>query len=155
MGGALAIWQRDPQTGRARRSAQPTTLDELFDRVVVCPSGCWIWAGGTSRDPAEETCQVVYGRILRPGTRNAMAAHVYVYRQFKGPIPPGWQVDHLCRVWATYPKLAGLCVNPDHLEAVPHKVNRARRDLANGIVTLDRSEYSVGSRQDDLAGFEA
>ena len=77
------------------RTRQPTTIEELLDKVVVCMSGCWIWTGG---DSGEHGRGAHYGRILRPGTRNAMAAHRYVYERFsdKGPIPPGWHVDHVC-----------------------------------------------------------
>ena len=107
---------------------QPETIDELLERVVVSPCGCWLWAGGQSGNG--------YGRILRPGTRNAMAAHRYVCETIAGrTIPPGWQVDHICRRWKETIELAylgRLCVNPEHLEPVPHKVNYARRDLANG-----------------------
>ncbi len=37
---------------------------------------------------------------------------------FKGPIPEGLELDHLCRV--------RHCVNPDHLEAVTHRENIRR-----------------------------
>ncbi len=122
MGGPRALWLRPGEIPK-----QPTTILELMDRVVVCPCGCWLFIGGDSGNG--------YGRILRPGTRNAMAAHRYVYKQFVGPIPKGWHVDHKCRMWAFDIRDAFVgrrCVNPDHLEAVPHRVNYARRDLANG-----------------------
>lgn len=109
------------------RRRQPVTIAELLERVVVCPSGCWIWAGG---DSGEYGRGAGYGRILRPGTRNAMAAHRYVYQVFVGPIPPGCQVDHICRAWAWHPTAGRRCVNPDHLEAVPPGVNQVRRNLA-------------------------
>lgn len=122
----LQVWHR-----KGERPAQPVTIEELLDRVVVCPSGCWLWAGGTSGPDGTG-----YGRILRPGTRNAMAAHIYVYERFsnKGPVPLGWHVDHVCRLWCEdrFAKQARLCVRPEHLEAVPVRVNMARRDLANG-----------------------
>jgi hypothetical protein len=40
------------------------------------------------------------------------------YELAKGPIPDGLVIDHLCRV--------RHCVNPEHLEAVPHRVNTLR-----------------------------
>lgn len=49
-----------------------------------------------------------------------MVAHRVAYEYFLGPIPPGMEVDHLCRT--------RLCVNPMHLEVVGHRENVARRD---------------------------
>lgn len=37
-------------------------------------------------------------------------AHRMAYEAFREPIPPGMQIDHLCR----NPR----CVNPDHMEVV-------------------------------------
>jgi hypothetical protein len=45
-------------------------------------------------------------------------AHRVSYEIYKGAIPDGMQVDHLCRVRS--------CVNPDHLEAVPQATNLER-----------------------------
>ncbi len=49
-------------------------------------------------------------------------AHRHAFRTAKGPIPKGHQVDHLCR--------NTKCINPDHLEAVPQKVNLQREHAA-------------------------
>lgn len=150
MGGPRALWLRDGE-----RSKQPTTILELLDRVVVCPSGCWLFIGGDSGNG--------YGRILRPGTRNAMAAHRYVFLTFKGPIPLGWHVDHLCRAWAYDDRDAFLCrrcVNPDHLEAVPHRINYARRDRDNGravdpgALELTAADYAWSIEDNLIAAFD-
>lgn len=132
----VPVWHRP-----GVKLAQPTTIEDLLDRVVVSPCGCWLYAGGSSGEGN-------YPRILRPGTRNAMAAHRYVHETFKGPIPPGWHVDHLCRRWhcdePEHALLIRRCVNPDHLEAVPHRVNYARRDQANGYdVAPERLEVGA------------
>jgi hypothetical protein len=44
------------------------------------------------------------------GYLSLKAAHRVSYELFKGPIPKGLHIDHLCRV--------RCCINPDHLEAV-------------------------------------
>jgi len=49
-------------------------------------------------------------------------AHRFSYDLFRGPIPDGLQIDHLCR----NPR----CVNPMHLEAVTHRENLMRSPVA-------------------------
>lgn len=124
MGRAFSYGRDRSGMGRTR---QPTTIEELLDRVVVCPSGCWMWAGGLSSDDREERGSG-YGRILRPGTRRMMAAHRYVYETFVGPIAAGHHVDHCCARWSTDRWLSRRCVRPEHLEVVTVGVNMQRRD---------------------------
>lgn len=60
-----------------------------------------------------------YGYIRRmhevPGNR---VVHRLFYEMSRGSIPPGLELDHLCRVRA--------CCNPDHLEAVTTRENVLR-----------------------------
>lgn len=76
------------------------------DRGV--PGGCWLWT--------DKGNGYGYGR-LRVDGRNILA-HRFSYELHVGPIPPGLELDHLCRVRA--------CVRPDHLEAVTHAENVRR-----------------------------
>ena len=45
-------------------------------------------------------------------------AHRVAYEMAHGEIPPGFEIDHLCRNPG--------CVNPNHLQAVPKKINIVR-----------------------------
>jgi hypothetical protein len=78
------------------------------------PDECWPWMG------SHNTMRRPYGHIglLGGGTEYV---HRLVYEETTGPIPEGWQVDHLCN--------NSLCCNPKHLEAVTQQVNLARRTM--------------------------
>ena len=72
-------------------------------------SSCWLWTGARNQ-------RWPYGRFW---SRNRMhQAHRVSYEAVIGVIPPGLEIDHLCR--------NHLCVNPLHLEAVTHRVNVMR-----------------------------
>lgn len=127
------------------RRRQPTTIEELLapDRVWVTPCGCWLWLGGDDGygDPVHGLG--AYGRILRPGTRNAMPVHRYVFETFVGPIPDGYDVDHICAKWAPDARVSRKCVNPDHLQAVTPLLNqqlKLLRRLGYGTHEMDLDE---------------
>lgn len=64
-------------------------------------TGCWNWLGFINRKGY--------------GTLNGRMAHKVLWEKKNGPTPEGHTIDHTCR--------NRRCVNLDHLEAVPHKVN--------------------------------
>jgi hypothetical protein len=89
-----------------------TLLERFEDKVMYEPnSGCWLWTASVIPDG--------YGMINVGGRKGrSMLAHRVSYELYKGPIPAGLDIDHLCRVRS--------CVNPNHLEAVSHSVNVLR-----------------------------
>jgi hypothetical protein len=86
-------------------------LEQLELYAVPEPnSGCWIWTGTLNNKG--------YGRVALNAKQPL--AHRFFYKWFKGDIPEGLELDHLCRV--------RCCVNPDHLEPVTRTVNVLRGD---------------------------
>lgn len=58
-------------------------------------------------------------------------AHRAAYEVWVGPIPAGLEIDHTCHNVDPYCRggtgcVHRRCVNPDHLEAVSHRVNGLR-----------------------------
>lgn len=86
-------------------------IHRFFDKVDTdFDSGCWNWTGarcGTNR---------AYGQFFLDGRRQL--AHRAAWRIFIGEMPEGYDLDHLCR----NPR----CVNPWHIEPVPHRENVRR-----------------------------
>lgn len=71
-------------------------------------TGCWVWCGATSWNG--------YGRVKRDG--RLQWAHRWYWEQERGPVPVGYDLDHLCR--------NKPCVNPTHLEPVTKAENQRR-----------------------------
>ncbi len=99
----------------------PTPIVQKFWQHVSVknihdPDSCWIWQGDTRLNHGG----VRYGRLITGSraNRRRIAAHRFAYELIVGPIPKELILDHLCRTT--------LCVNPAHLEPVPHKINVLR-----------------------------
>jgi hypothetical protein len=104
------------------------------DRGYTTP--CWMWLLKTNADG--------YGRVRVDGVTRP--AHCVYYEQAHGSIPPGYQVDHLCRQPG--------CVNPDHLEAVTPTENvRRQRNVKLDVSSVRalRAAFGNGESQAFLA----
>lgn len=95
------------------------SLTERFWRKVVKSEQCWLWQGHIA--PNGYGMVGVNGRIEY--------AHRVVYQLAVGPIPEGYQVDHVKTRGCTN----RACVNPAHLEAVPARVNNERSDSPTAV----------------------
>lgn len=87
---------------------------EHFLSQIKLVSDCWWWTGAYTPNG--------YGKFYTGRNENKkrifVGAHRYSYQIFKGSIPEGLVLDHLCR--------NKRCVNPRHLEPVTTKENVAR-----------------------------
>ena len=84
-------------------------LTPAFERNIQRNSeGCWIWTGFVDKDG--------YGRMCYRG--KGASPHRVAYEAYVGPIPPNFEIDHLC--------CNPSCANPMHLEAVTRAENMAR-----------------------------
>lgn len=86
-----------------------TTQERFLNKVAPEPNtGCWLWMN----------CINHSGYGMFGINRKAVLAHRYSYEYYKGEIPTGLSIDHICSVRS--------CVNPDHLDAVTAKENTQR-----------------------------
>lgn len=85
------------------------TLQRYGHLICFHPHGCWEWIG--TLDSAG------YGTASASKTAR-VRAHRLIYSVFRGPIPEGLDLDHLCR--------NRCCVNPAHLEPVTRRENLCR-----------------------------
>jgi hypothetical protein len=91
-------------------------LQEFESKYMpVTESGCWLWIGACK--------QGGYGQFWLNGKKQL--AHRAAYEFYRGQIPDGLTLDHLCCVTC--------CVNPWHLEpvSVAENTRRAGRRLTH------------------------
>ncbi len=109
-------------------------LDNFEKYVSPEPnSGCWIWTGYISKQG--------YGRFSPKWKMSPLYAHRISYEIYKGKIPDGLALDHLCRV--------RCCVNPDHLEPVTYRENLLRGRGPGGVLFKPKTHCKAGHKFSD------
>jgi hypothetical protein len=91
-------------------------FDRLLDRSEW-QGDCLVYQGSGPRG---------YGTIYSLDADRKVYVHCLVYERTIGPVPSGWDVDHV----ATRGCVSKKCINPEHLEAVTHRENQRRIRLA-------------------------
>lgn len=93
---------------------QQKQLQQFLDNPYLLDAewGCWIWTGAMN----------TMGYPTSSRQQKPFYVHRAAYEAVYGPIPEGFELDHLCR--------APMCYHPLHLEAVTHLEN-VRRGLGN------------------------
>lgn len=105
--------------GQYERKRQPIR-DRFEAKVERTEDGHWLWTGSITKNG--------YGKIGEGGKRTGwLLAHRVSWEIYRGPIPEGLTIDHLCRV--------RHCVNPDHLEPVTLQTNLHRGEGKRGSQT--------------------
>ena len=98
---------------------------------VDIPTGCWLWTAATVSNLPRKS----YGSVWWAG--RIRLAHRVMYELCVGPIPPGLQIDHLCRV--------SRCVYPVHLEPVTNAEN-VRRGMSGILQRLLQTHCKRGHK---------
>lgn len=100
--------------------ATDAEIKRFMKYVDKLPNGCWFWTGGRSRGQGNRKW---YGSFWFRG--KSIRAHNFSCDWLKEgeyvPLPFGHNRDHNC--------FFSLCVNPEHVEAVPFDVNEYRKQF--------------------------
>jgi len=127
---------------------KPTPIKERFMQRFVKDekTKCWNWISTKDYNG--------YGKISEGAAnspdRKQWLAHRLSYTLFRGAIPEGMFIDHLCR--------NPSCVNPNHLEVVTNKENLHRgnnhqlthckkgHELVDGNILYEKYPWGLGRR---------
>jgi hypothetical protein len=107
-------------------------FSKFIEKIKIDENGCWLWQGWFHSKG--------YGGFAE-GKHN-FRAHRWSYEYFRGEIPDGLVIDHLCRVRA--------CCNPDHLEAVTQRTNSLRGEqntMQSAVLGLCKKGHQLSIRK--------
>jgi len=101
--------KRDGRSFEIKSRYELTAIDRIMEKVIILQNGCWIYTGKlTSKG---------YPHV-RDDKGKMKFAYRIVFEHHKGPVPDGFELDHLCKRRA--------CCNPEHFETLSHRENIIR-----------------------------
>lgn len=106
-GGDAKLKARSGPLSARRMIATPSSWSRFAKKFIRRASGCWEWIASKESGG--------YGRFFDGGHRRS--AHRWSFAFHFGEAPAGLDIAHKCHNRS--------CVNPAHLEAVPHVKNMA------------------------------
>lgn len=110
----MSINRPHPANPPASETFDAKAKARFWSKVSPAPAdACWVWHGAAN--------QRGYGNVGKKVGEKTFTylAHRVAYELTFGPVPPGMDLDHLCRTTG--------CVNPTHLEPVTFLANMRRR----------------------------
>lgn len=106
-------------------------LERFMAHIDQRESGCWLSTYSTRNGYARMG-------VSRDGVLSTPMTHRLAYEHFIGPVPVGFDLDHLCRNRA--------CANPTHLEPVT-RLENVRRGLMVALITPEVREVFAASKR--------
>jgi hypothetical protein len=123
--------KENPNKGRhINQKLHGDPMERFVGHIDLLSNGCWQWRGSLANGG--------YGHYSV--RRTIFYAHRFSYWLYKGDIPKGLDLDHLCRNRG--------CVNPDHLEIVTNKEN-VLRGTGSSAQYARRDRCKNGHKFDD------
>jgi len=107
------------------------SLEYIYSRTEENEeTSCWTYKGGTNGKGG-------YGRMYF--NKKMRSVHKVVYELTSGKVPTGMVVHHVCG--------HKLCCNPDHLQAISHRLNIALSEKYTKVRN-QRLRFLIASRPD-------
>jgi HNH endonuclease len=132
----------EPVAKNREKTMKHKTYESEINRFLemylkpLAPDECWPWQGMLNADG--------YGffQFRIDGIRYTLKAHKAVWEKFKGPIPSGLILMHLCN------NPACCNYNPSHIKPGTHKENNNYIDVCGRRPAF----YSTGARSSTITG---
>jgi HNH endonuclease len=102
------------------RRSEASLWYRVVIKIRVGDDGCWYWMGALNNKG--------YAMVGLSG--KGVLVHKALYERGVGPVPDGYELDHLCRHRS--------CVCPGHLEPVTHTENMRRSPLVGRNQNTDK-----------------